>query len=97
MGVVEAFVGDQAELTERLRAPFSVACGAQFQAAAIPALGFVQVAQGGQVFVGVSEVEGDNRFFWFIANLLAQRNCFLVSISTLGLALFTLYMSELFY
>ena len=55
----EAFVGHQPQLAHALAAPQPVALVVQFQAAAIPALGLVQVAQGGDVLVGVAEVEGD--------------------------------------
>ena len=58
------------KLTIAFASSYSISFCAQFQTATIPALGFVQIPQGGQFFVGVSEVEGGNGFSSIIANAL---------------------------
>jgi hypothetical protein len=78
-GIIEAGVGNVTKSDYAFATSQSIALGAQFQAAATPALGFVQVTQGRQVFVGVSEVEGGDcstgrvTYFQILANRQFQK------------------------
>src|SRR5215831_1043775 len=61
-GVAEPLVGDGAELANDSSAAEGFMVFEQIETTLVPAFGLVEVAQGGDVLVGMPEVEGNNAF-----------------------------------
>ena len=66
----------------------------QLQAALVPVLGLAEVAQGGDVLVGVPEVERDDGFAAPAADPLEQLHGFVVGLHAAGIVLFPQDLAE---
>src|SRR5262249_49975233 len=93
-GVLEPLVGDVAELPGAPCAGEGVVLVEQLEVAPVPLLGLAEVAQGGDVFVGVPKVERGAGFGAPVAGPLEQVGGFLVGLHAAGIALFPQDVAE---
>ena len=84
LGFIETFQGDRAELAGTLAPPEPVALVAKLETPPVPALGLVEIAEGGQILEGMAKVERANRRPGAVADSFRKLQSLLVGRNAVG-------------